>query len=235
MSTQELTKATSAIVRLREQGAFEECALVLDDPDLPFSVFEELGAQLGFLGRSVRWWTGDWINFGEGLYGDRVYQAADITRLNEQTLMKYARICEHVPRSRRRHDLSFSAHAAVIGLTPNEQRHWLAVGAKEKLSEATLRQKIREAQASQEDADRPADERLGSDVRAGRQTVGDGETSANGRMDASSPSLNISALATAARRVIEQAQGPTPKTRTYVVPSEAIDALRLAMEENHDD
>lgn len=95
------------------------------DPDLPYELWEELLFAAAALGRMSRWWVGDLINFGEGLYSERYSQALSLTGLAEGTLDNIASICRRVPLSRRREKLGISTHAVVAPLPPAEQDYWL--------------------------------------------------------------------------------------------------------------
>jgi hypothetical protein len=117
--------AFRAIVTLAEGGAITPVSLDLTDPDLPFESYEMLGAYLGRMNRSCSWWIGDWLVFGEGVYGERFAQAVTATGLSEQTLLNRAYVCRNVSREMRRANLPFSVHAEVAPLPPKEQRRWL--------------------------------------------------------------------------------------------------------------
>ena len=58
------------LASLEENGWLSKTALVIDRPDLPFEQFEALGVHLGVVGTAVKWWQGDWLMYGEALYGE---------------------------------------------------------------------------------------------------------------------------------------------------------------------
>jgi hypothetical protein len=95
-----------------------------DAPD--YETWENVGRAIRLVDEAWQWWIGDWINWGERLFGDDAaaavggdrrdrYQAAQtITSREPQTLINIASTCRLVARGRRRTPpLSFSHHDAV--------------------------------------------------------------------------------------------------------------------------
>lgn len=145
----ELTGALDLMVQLEQAGAVSETQLLLTDPDLPYDTYESLGAFLGAVKRRTSWYIGDWLNFGEGVYGERFAQAASATGLNEQTLLHYQFVCRQVPESRRKPNLAFGVHALVARMEPAEQRYWLDRAARREWGEKELREAIRKKRNEQ--------------------------------------------------------------------------------------
>lgn len=100
-------------------------SLVLTDPDMTYERYTALGFFLGKVNRSCAFWIGDWLNFGEEVFGHYVAQAAEATGLAPQTLANRASVCRHIPPSQRRAALPFGVHAEVAYLEPNERIRWL--------------------------------------------------------------------------------------------------------------
>lgn len=117
--------AFEAMVTMATAGLITPTSLTLDNPELPFESYEDLGRYLGRMNRSLSWWVGDWLVFGEGTYGERYAQALAATGLSEGTLLQRVFVAKAVPASRRRAALSFSVHAVVARLQPTEQTEWL--------------------------------------------------------------------------------------------------------------
>jgi hypothetical protein len=129
-------------------AALESVGGVIDNglflpPDLPFERYESIGAMLGELHKSAAFLIGDWLNYGEHVYGEKYAQAALVLGLSEQTCANYASVANRVPPSRRRYGVSFTKHQEVASLAPNDQRHWLKVAADEGLTRAELRERLR--------------------------------------------------------------------------------------------
>lgn len=112
--------------------------------ELSYDVYEALGAFLGQVNNSSRFWLGDWLLYGEALYGERYAQAAIATQLSPQTLANVQSICHRVPPQRRLAGVSFSCHAEVAALEPAEQKSWLQVADEERLTKGELRARIRD-------------------------------------------------------------------------------------------
>jgi hypothetical protein len=123
--------------------------LTLQDEDADFDTFEAIGRFLARALDACRFWLADWLIFGEGAFGDRFYQAADVTGLSETTLVDYARVAMRVPRSRRRDNLHFSHHREVAKLDPEAQTYWLDLAVERGYSTRELRDAI---QAAREEA-----------------------------------------------------------------------------------
>lgn len=95
-----------------------------------FMQWVAIGHWLGGISTAVKWWIGDWLSFGEGAWGERYAQAAEATGLDIGTLQNWAYTCRQVLPSRRRAELSFTAHYAVAKLEPAEQEEWLGYAVK---------------------------------------------------------------------------------------------------------
>lgn len=139
----EQQQAVQMMLALEEAGALTETSLDLTDPDLPFARYEALGGLLGAVKRRSSWWIGDWLNFGEGVYGEAFAQAVAATGLNEQTLLHYQFVCRQVPNSRRYADLAFGVHALVARLEPREQTGWLRKASRKGWGEKELREAMK--------------------------------------------------------------------------------------------
>lgn len=118
--------------------------------DTPEEVWSAYMQFLAKTEQSIMFRLGDSLLFGERKY--RQYeQALEDTGRAYQTLVNAKNICNRVESNRRRLTLTFSHHAEVAKLPPEEQDYWLdqaepLEGMKEpRLSSRELRQAIREA------------------------------------------------------------------------------------------
>ena len=73
---------------------------------------------------------GDWINFGEQIYGEKYGQALALTGLDYSTLIRYSMVSKAFPPSRRRsatlkNKLTWSHYRHPLPLTEDEQEKWL--------------------------------------------------------------------------------------------------------------
>lgn len=115
---------------------------------LTIDEWRSLGRTLRQLEESIQWWLGDWWHYGFHRYGERKTAVTAKTFARGKafgTLMNYGWVAGKVETSRRREVLSFSHHAVVAPLEPDEQERWLAVAVESKLSVAKLEHKMWEA------------------------------------------------------------------------------------------
>jgi hypothetical protein len=111
--------------------------------DLSFEEWLENGRRLGLMGRSAGWWIGDWLCYGNHAFGERYARASRITGYDAQTLMNMAYVASRFDVGRRRGKLSWSHHAEIAAMEPEEQDHWLALAEADRLSVRCLREGIR--------------------------------------------------------------------------------------------
>lgn len=104
----------------------------------------EIGKALQRFTEASQWWWGDWSLFGaDKAYGEIGEQAADIG-INEQTLRHYRKVARAFELCRRRHNLSWAHHEAVLGLSDHsKQDKMLARAEAENWSVADLRARVR--------------------------------------------------------------------------------------------
>lgn len=129
---------------------------------LPFAAWAECGRRFGALGRGVSWWIGDWLLFGNEHYGEKYSRASRITGYDAQTLMNMAYVASHFAHGRRREVLSWSHHAEVASLSPDDQDRWLDFAIEQRLSVQSLRIEVRSARRSETGT--------ASDEKRGQQT-----------------------------------------------------------------
>jgi hypothetical protein len=101
------------------------------------------GRWLGALGRASGWWIGDWLRYGNVRYGERYGPAARVTGYDVQSLRNMAYVAGRFERPRRRESLSFSHHAELAGLAPDEQDLWLDRAEAGAWSVGSLRSELR--------------------------------------------------------------------------------------------
>lgn len=88
---------------------------------MPIESWLELGEQLKRIDTGIHWWLGDWLNYGESNYGEKYAQALEATDYTEQGLKDIAYVASNIEKSRRRDNVSFSAHREVASLEPEQQ------------------------------------------------------------------------------------------------------------------
>ena len=65
------------LAALEASGWISSTALVIDQPDLPYERYEAVGVLLGRFGSAIKFWIGDWLLYGEAIYGERAAQASE--------------------------------------------------------------------------------------------------------------------------------------------------------------
>lgn len=211
--------AIQLILDLEKAGAVDEVSLTLTDPDMPYQRWEDLGRFLGGLQRRVNWYIGDWLNFGEGVYGqessqaveattsDRYNEAERVTGLDHGTLMNISSICRRIAKDRRRKELGFWIHAEVAALEPADQIEWLQKAIDNGWNRSDLRQAIKDAKNP------PAD-----------------DNSNGGGGSSGGESMTIGERIEAAARLVWHAAQST-SDGSFLVPGEPMAQLRSALGE----
>lgn len=112
---------------------------------LSFEAWVIAGRRLGTISRGSQWWVADWMLYGSGRWGEKYVLAAKITGYDSQTLRNMAYVARSVDLSRRRDNLSWSHHAEVSALDPDEQDEWLELASLQGMSVSDLRVALRGA------------------------------------------------------------------------------------------
>lgn len=125
-------------------------ALTITDPNVTFEECQgALDHALG-LGDAVRWWVGDLLLFAEARWGEEHAQLIDGLRLSEHQVRRYRVAAERIAPSRRRENLSFSHHEAVLTLDPPDQARLLNLAATSRMTLDALRDAVRDHKAFEE-------------------------------------------------------------------------------------
>lgn len=114
------------------------------DRNLSFENWKKAGSTLRYLEKSVLFWIGDWINYGEKAYGEKYAQALEDTGYEYGTLRNAAYVSASIDLSRRRDNLPFSHHQEVAGLDLKKQEEMLDLSSKENMTRKDLRREIHE-------------------------------------------------------------------------------------------
>jgi hypothetical protein len=115
--------------------------------DLAVGEWVDQGRCLGAIGRGSAWWIGDWVRYGSARYGDKYTAASQVTGYDTQSLMNMSYVSSRFEPARRRPGLSFSHHAELAGLSPEDQDLWLDRVEAGGLSVRALRIELRKARA----------------------------------------------------------------------------------------
>ena len=153
MSTTDLVRA-DLLASLEESGWLSSTALVIDRPDLSYEKYTALGVLIGKVGTAVKWWVGDYLMFGEALYGERAAQASEALNLSAEGRQECLRVALAVPRSRRRPSLSWWHHRIVAArwLTLPQREQLLDEAEREGLTTRELEARVRDLRALDSDS-----------------------------------------------------------------------------------
>lgn len=88
---------------------------------MTFEEWETVGSTLRDMERSVQWWIGDWVRFGERKWGEKYAQAIEVTGKDYGTIRNATYVAERFDLSRRRDNLTFAHHQEVAPLAPSVQ------------------------------------------------------------------------------------------------------------------
>lgn len=89
--------------------------------NMDFEQYQAIGKTFQQIQRSLAYWVGDWLNFGEKKFGDIAAQAVDDTDKSIETLLKWKAVAFRVPRQLRLIAPTWT-HAFYVAYVPEEQR-----------------------------------------------------------------------------------------------------------------
>ena len=111
-----------------------------------FEEFDQLGQYLRRVHTGYQWWWGDWLNYGEGAYGERFSQALEATDWEESTLRQYAWVAKNVPPENRIDGIAFGHYVnGLASLEPAEQKVWAERIVAENLTQGQFVAKLKTA------------------------------------------------------------------------------------------
>ena len=117
--------------------------------ELSIDNWKSLGRTLSQFEGSIQWWIGDWWHYGFHRYGERKAMATAKDAFDRAyafgTLMNCGYVAGRIETSFRNEVLSWTHHYAVASFEPEQQKRWLDIAAKDKLSVGQLRDKMWEA------------------------------------------------------------------------------------------
>jgi N6-adenosine-specific RNA methylase IME4 len=140
--TDALARTDGAVVHIVDGATLTRTGLTISG-DMPYERWEFLGEKLREFEGSVMWWIGDWLNYGEGTYGEKASQALEASDYAYQTLKVARWVSERVARVSRLTNLSWSHHQEVAALEPAEQDAILGKAAEHGMTRKELREFVR--------------------------------------------------------------------------------------------
>lgn len=110
---------------------------------LSFERWQEIGSTLQQMHRSINWWIGDWLAYGEDNFGEDAYQAIQaVTGRGDDSINQTVWIAKSFPPHLRIDGVSWSHHRAVADLDPVERTELLTTAAREHWSTRVLRDEV---------------------------------------------------------------------------------------------
>jgi hypothetical protein len=109
--------------------------VTLDLPaDLPFADWQAIIASLKNMGRSMAWWIGDCLYYGENNYGEQYTKALDelVDYYSPGTLHDAKWVSKVFPPKERHHKLSWTHHRALAAVKSDQERFALLEKADQK-------------------------------------------------------------------------------------------------------
>lgn len=123
-------------------GELTETSLTLRE-GLTLDEWVTVMATLKQMSKSIQWWVGDALSYGESHFGEDAFAHLE---QSDKTLANWASTCRHIEPSRRRESVSYSVHAEVAPLAPNDQEAILEEAAREGWTVGQARERVREIQ-----------------------------------------------------------------------------------------
>lgn len=120
------------------ETAWDAVALHLPE-GMPFDEWAGIGRTLQQMERSVMWWIGDWLRYGERRYGETYSQAIEVTDYSVDTLRQAKWVAEAIEPCKRLHNLSWTHHRDAASLPPEQRDEALATAARDGLSTRELK------------------------------------------------------------------------------------------------
>jgi hypothetical protein len=117
----------------------------MPDEDIDYHSWIIEGRRIGAIGRGSPWWVGDWLHYGTARWGERYLEAVKITGYDAKSLRNMRYVSSRFASSLRRDNLTWSHHALLAAMEPDEQRHWLDRAVANRFSVEDLRIELRTA------------------------------------------------------------------------------------------
>jgi N6-adenosine-specific RNA methylase IME4 len=138
-----LARTTSLAILSVDERLATPTSLTLP-ADLDFEDWQELGRRLALVTSASQWWWGDWVNYGEGRWGEKYAAAMESSGYDYQTLANAKWVASEFQFSRRRENLSFSHHLEVAAFSEEEQDRWLDEASAKGWNRNKLRQQLKQ-------------------------------------------------------------------------------------------
>lgn len=112
-----------------------------------FEQWEEVGKFIKKAEKSVHFWIGDWLNYGEQKYGEMYSQAIDATDYNYQTVANDKWIANRIKLSDRAETLGIKHYQNIASLDEDTRKEWIDKTVENNWSVSELKQHIKQHEA----------------------------------------------------------------------------------------
>ncbi len=113
--------------------------------ETPFEVWRAVTSQLVKAEKSIRWWVGDALRFGERKYGEMYAEAVEVTGYSYGTLANSVYVANKYPQSSLRNEkCTFRQHEITASLEPEERAEVLEKAAEHGWTDGELITEVRE-------------------------------------------------------------------------------------------
>lgn len=145
------------VIETGEYVELNDVGLVFAD-HTPFVVWEVVTNQLLKAEKSIRWWIGDALRFGEATYGEKYTQAMDATGYSYSTLSQSVWVANKYPElSLRKDNCTFRQHEVVAALEPDEREEVLEIAYVKGWTDRQLRDEVAERKTLPQNSSPPAE------------------------------------------------------------------------------
>lgn len=116
---------------------------------LSFADWQGIGESLKGVERSLMWWIGDWLRYGESRYGETYAQALDATEISYQSLADAKWVAGKYEFSDRSENLTWTHHRVAAAIDDRDSRATLLEdAAREGLSVRELKARVSQKKAA---------------------------------------------------------------------------------------
>lgn len=127
---------------LKLPGVVNSVSLAIPE-HLTFEQWMGIGSGMKAVEKSIMFWIGDWLLYGENHFGEKWTQVLEATEYSYKTIQNALWVAKRIDPQIRREDVSYAHHAEIAALSVESQEHWLKVCAEERLTREGLRERLR--------------------------------------------------------------------------------------------
>jgi hypothetical protein len=139
-------------------GILSKVAWEPTEDNIDFRAWQLEGIRIGAIGRGSNWWIGDWLLYGNTRWGEQYAAARGIIGMDAKSLRNIRYVASRVEPAQRHEKLTWSHHAMLACMAPEEQDFWLGRAESDRLSVEDLRIELRAAERNSHSRETPPQE-----------------------------------------------------------------------------